>query len=235
MQSACSGGTGTFIEKTARKLEIPTEQLSKCVTRDTRCTKSAASAAFSPRPMRIRCSRRELQLRRSSLRCSRRWSIKTWPRSLAATHRSPEILLLGGPNFSSRDCRRPGVTTSTKSGKSAKSRCRSGKDPESLIRVPDDALYYAAQGCIEVGRGEPPTVACTGHQETALVDRRGPARGEEKTGRGGLWKDADELQSFLDRYSETGSDKRKRQEHGNGHRTVPDTHPAVASVTSRGS
>src|SRR5207237_9252782 len=29
MQSACSGGTGTFIEKTARKLEIPPEQLSK--------------------------------------------------------------------------------------------------------------------------------------------------------------------------------------------------------------
>ncbi|MFZ0620182.1 MAG: BadF/BadG/BcrA/BcrD ATPase family protein, partial [Candidatus Acidiferrales bacterium] len=29
MQAACSGGTGTFIEKTARKLEIPTEQLSK--------------------------------------------------------------------------------------------------------------------------------------------------------------------------------------------------------------
>src|SRR6266536_4791409 len=29
MQSACSGGTGTFIEKTARKLNIPLEQLSK--------------------------------------------------------------------------------------------------------------------------------------------------------------------------------------------------------------
>ncbi len=27
MQSACSGGTGTFIEKTARKLQIPTERL----------------------------------------------------------------------------------------------------------------------------------------------------------------------------------------------------------------
>src|SRR3972149_3925393 len=29
MQSACSGGTGTFIEKTARKLAIETEQLAK--------------------------------------------------------------------------------------------------------------------------------------------------------------------------------------------------------------
>src|ERR1700678_3242032 len=29
MQSACSGGTGTFIEKTARKLEIASEQLAK--------------------------------------------------------------------------------------------------------------------------------------------------------------------------------------------------------------
>src|SRR5262249_42333869 len=29
MQSACSGGTGTFIEKTARKLGIPTESLAQ--------------------------------------------------------------------------------------------------------------------------------------------------------------------------------------------------------------
>ena len=29
MQSACSGGTGTFIEKTARKLEIAPETLSR--------------------------------------------------------------------------------------------------------------------------------------------------------------------------------------------------------------
>src|SRR5688572_4080830 len=29
MQSACSGGTGTFIEKTARKLGIPTETLAR--------------------------------------------------------------------------------------------------------------------------------------------------------------------------------------------------------------
>ena len=29
MQSACSGGTGTFIENTARKLEIPAERLSQ--------------------------------------------------------------------------------------------------------------------------------------------------------------------------------------------------------------
>src|SRR2546428_2352136 len=29
MQSACSGGTGTFVEKTARKLQIPTERLAQ--------------------------------------------------------------------------------------------------------------------------------------------------------------------------------------------------------------
>jgi activator of 2-hydroxyglutaryl-CoA dehydratase len=29
MQAACSGGTGTFIEKTARKLQIPAERLGK--------------------------------------------------------------------------------------------------------------------------------------------------------------------------------------------------------------
>jgi len=33
-----------------------------------------------------------------------------------------------------------------------------GRDPASFIRVPDDALYYAAQGCIEVGLRDSPTV-----------------------------------------------------------------------------
>ena len=34
MQSACSGGTGTFIEKTARKLQIAAERLARCRMRD---------------------------------------------------------------------------------------------------------------------------------------------------------------------------------------------------------
>jgi hypothetical protein len=32
MQSACSGGTGTFVEKTARKLQVPTSGLPTCRT-----------------------------------------------------------------------------------------------------------------------------------------------------------------------------------------------------------
>ena len=55
MQSACSGGTGTFIEKTARKLDIPSNNSRRWVTRATRCTRSAASAASSPRLMPTHC------------------------------------------------------------------------------------------------------------------------------------------------------------------------------------
>jgi len=33
-----------------------------------------------------------------------------------------------------------------------------GRTPHSLIQIPSDALYYAAQGCVEIGRSEPETV-----------------------------------------------------------------------------
>jgi len=33
-----------------------------------------------------------------------------------------------------------------------------GREPEDVIIVPQDALYYAALGCIEVALGEQPTV-----------------------------------------------------------------------------
>ena len=50
MQSACSGGTGTFIEKTARKLQVPSERLAEMPYAARASTRSAASAGSSPRP-----------------------------------------------------------------------------------------------------------------------------------------------------------------------------------------
>ena len=80
MQSACSGGTGTFIEKTARKLQSGAEELSAMrPTTASACTRSARNAGSSPKPTPIRCSRAACRSTKSSPACLRRWSTRTWP------------------------------------------------------------------------------------------------------------------------------------------------------------
>ena len=66
MQSACSGGTGTFIEKAARKLHISPERWPRPGIAATHCTKSARSAASSPRPTPTPWSSRACRWTRSS-------------------------------------------------------------------------------------------------------------------------------------------------------------------------
>ena len=116
----------------------------------------------------------------------------------------PEILLLGGPNLFFKGLQEAWRYHLRKSGRSARSRCRMTA-PESLIRVPDDALYYAAQGCIEVGRRDSPTVGIyLGTKRLRWWIEEGQYEEKKKIGRGGLWKNPAELQSFLDRYSKPG-------------------------------
>src|SRR5438876_222235 len=98
------------------------------------------------------------------------------------------------------------------------------KDAASLIRVPDDALYYAAQGCIEVARREP--------QSTGLYQGAGKLRWwieegqheeKKKLGRGGLWKDQQELASFKARYGGNGTSPGNGKSNGNGRHPSPAT------------
>jgi activator of 2-hydroxyglutaryl-CoA dehydratase len=157
MQSACSGGTGTFIEKTARKLEIGAEQL--------------ASAAYSG-----------LTLHKISSKCGifAEADSNTLVKSgvpveeiLASLYEAvvyqnlatltkgntpqPGVLLLGGPNLFFT-----GLQEAWRHhlGKLWKER-KIDAEPATAIQVPKEALYYACLGCIEIGGGEARRSACT--------------------------------------------------------------------------
>src|SRR5437879_6640570 len=71
----------------------------------------------------------------------------------------PEILLLGGPNLFFTGLQEAWRHHLAKLWRERKVAMPEGKDPTSMIRVPDDALYYAAQGCVEVGLRESPSTA----------------------------------------------------------------------------
>ena len=224
MQSACSGGTGTFIEKTARKLEIPVDQLSKMgymgYTLHKISSKCGIFAEADANTL-LKAGVSVEEIIASLFEAVVYQNLATLTRGNTPL---PEILLLGGPNLFFKGLQEAWRYHLGKVWKERKVAMPDDRDPESLIRVPEDALYYAALGCIEVGLRESQSVGTyLGSKKLRWWIEEGQYEEKKKIGRGGLWKDPAELQSFLDRYSATGGNgngngngKTKGNGNGNG-------------------
>ena len=224
MQSACSGGTGTFIEKTARKLEIPPEQLSKMrysgYTLHKISSKCGIFAEADANTL-LKAGVSVEEIIASLFEAVVYQNLATLTRGNTP---APEILLLGGPNLFFTGLQEAWRHHLTKLWQERKVALPGDKDAASLIRVPDDALYYAAQGCIEVARRE--------SQSTGLYQGAGKLRWwieegqheeKKKLGRGGLWKDQQELASFKARYGGNGTSPGNGKSNGNGRHPSPAT------------
>ena len=158
MQSACSGGTGTFIEKTARKLQIPPEQLSEMhYTGHTLHKISSKCGIFAEADANtlLKAGVTVDEIIASLFEAVVYQNLATLTRGNTP---SPEVLLLGGPNLFFKGLQEAWRLHLTRIWKERKVQMPGGKDPESFINVPADALYYAALGCIEVALGEQPHV-----------------------------------------------------------------------------
>jgi predicted CoA-substrate-specific enzyme activase len=217
MQSACSGGTGTFIEKTARKLDIPTEQLSTMgydgYTLHKISSKCGIFAEADSNTL-LKAGVSVEEIIASLFEAVVYQNLATLTRGNTPL---PEILLLGGPNLFFKGLQEAWRHHLAKVWKERNVAIPDDRDPASFIRVPDAALYYAAQGCIEVGRADSPAVGV--YQGTAKLRwwiEEGQYEEKKKIGRGGLWTDPAELQSFLERYSKpTGNGSEAAKSHEN--------------------
>ena len=225
MQAACSGGTGTFIEKTARKLEIPPEKLSKMrYTGYTLHKVSSKCGIFAEADANtlLKAGVPVEEIIASLFEAVVYQNLATLTRGNTPV---PEILLLGGPNLFFVGLQEAWRHHLAKVWKERKVANTEDKDPASLILVPEDALYYAAQGCIEVGRGEPQSSGLyQGIEKLRWWIDIGQHEEKKKLGRGGLWKDPQELESFKARYSGgngNGNGKNNGNGNGNGHSSAP--------------
>lgn len=216
MQSACSGGTGTFIEKTARKLEIPTERLAQMHYSGYSLHKISSKCgifaeADSNTLLKAGVSVEEII---ASL-----FEAVVYQNLASLTRGNtplPEILLLGGPNLFFQGLQEAWRHHLAKLWKERKVELPEGKTPEELILVPADALYYAAQGCIEVGLREPAAVGTyQGMGKLRWWIEEGQHEEKKKQGRGGLWEKLEELESFK---AEFGGDNGYGSGNGNGHK-----------------
>src|SRR5207302_2729985 len=116
----------------------------------------------------------------------------------------PEILLLGGPNLFFKGLQEAWRHHLGKVWKERKVAIVDDRDISTLIRVPDNALYYAALGCVEVGLRENAAAGLyTGHERLKYWIEEGQYEEKKKIGSGGICKDEDDLISFKAQYEKS--------------------------------
>lgn len=206
MNDKCAGGTGAVIDKINAKLQIPTDELCNMGYHDIKlhpvagkCGVFAESDINGLQKLGVPANELMASLFESIIQ--QNLSVLTRGHTLF-----PEVLLLGGPNCYIRGMQECWRANIIKLWDERKVDYDKTKPIEELIRVPDNAQYFAAIGAIESAKEEDDNVGVyRGYQE--LEDYIQFGREEEKQkllkniASGGLMKDAAELDAFKIKYT----------------------------------
>lgn len=216
MQSACSGGTGTFIEKTARKLRIAPEQLAQMRHTGQSLHKISSKCgifAEADANTLVKAGVPVEEIIASLFDAVVCQNLATLTKGNLPL---PPVLLLGGPNLFFTGLKEAWRHHLRRLWTERGVPLPTVRDPDDLIEVPDDALYYASLGCVEIGRADVNAGAnYQGTQGLRWWIDEGQHAQKAKDGAKGLVAEADELKSFLTR-------------HGGAQRTLEPTGAAVA-------
>jgi predicted CoA-substrate-specific enzyme activase len=198
MQSACSGGTGTFIEKTARKLQIPPEALAKAGYRGYNLHRISAKCgifAEADANTLVKSGVPVDEIIASLYEAVIYQNLATLTKGQTPR---PGVLLLGGPNLFFR-----GLQEAWRDhlGKLWSERGIDA-DPETAVQVPAEAVYYACLGCIEIALSEAHSVGVyTGVERLQWWIQRGQWEKKTTEGAKGLVRDQLELDRFIRSYA----------------------------------
>ena len=202
MNDKCAGGTGAVIDKVNAKLCIPAEELCKMGYTGLKLHPVAGKCGVFAETdinglQKLGVHADELMASLFEAIVMQNLSVLTRGNTL-----QPVVLLLGGPNTYIRglqDCWKANIP---KIWAERNTPLPPGVPPESLIRVPENAQYFAAIGAIEYGKSEDDEVgAYTGWHDLEYYVEHG-RRAESLTrdkGRSIAGSPA-ELETFKDRY-----------------------------------
>src|SRR5206468_11912972 len=187
MQSACSGGTGTFIEKTARKLQVPGERLATIPYAGKSLHKISSKCgifAETDANTLVKGGVPVEEIIASLFEAVVYQNLATLTKGNTPT---PQVLLLGGPNLFFNGLQQAWRHHLEKLWRER----RIDVDPAEAIQVPTEALYYACLGCIEIAAGEAPAAGLyAGTQKLKWWIEQGQWEAKSKEGAKGLVRDA---------------------------------------------
>ncbi len=202
MNDKCAGGTGAVIDKIVGKLNISPEQLKDQPYDGIRLYQVAGKCGvFAETDIN---SLQKQGIPSEELMASLFGAIVLQNLSVLTRGNTlrPQVLLLGGPNALIRGMREAWIQNIALLWKERQIELSQGLQPADVIKVPDDALYYAALGAVEFGKREE---ANTGRYLGAecLLHYVGEDRQKNKirNGQPGLVSSPEELQEFKTKYA----------------------------------
>ena len=197
MNDKCAGGTGAVIDKIVAKLKIPYEQLGeqgyngiKLHHVAGKCGVFAETDINSLQKQGIPAD--QLMASLFDAIVLQNLTVLTRGHTLR-----PHVLLLGGPNSFIRGMREAWQHNIPRVWKERQLELAEGVSAEDLIKVPADALYFAAIGAVEFGKGEDEAIGrYLGTECLEHYLREGRQKEKAEAGSRGLWASAAELQEF---------------------------------------
>jgi predicted CoA-substrate-specific enzyme activase len=201
MNDKCAGGTGAVIDKINAKLRIPSEQLCdmgyhglKLHPVAGKCGVFAETDINSLQKMGVPPD--ELMASLFEAIIGQNLAVLTRGNTLR-----PHVLLLGGPNTYIRGMVEGWKYNIPKVWEERSYPLPEGVDPQDLVKVPQNAQYFAALGAVEFGKAEEDNVGVyRGFADLEYYINYGRLEEKKKAGGKGLSEDQEELLAFKERY-----------------------------------
>src|SRR6202048_4597941 len=201
MNDKCAGGTGAVIDKINAKLKIPAIELANQGYQGIKLHKVAGKCGVFAETdinglQKTGTPSHELMASLFEAIVLQNLSVLTRGHTLR-----PHVLLLGGPNTFIKGMREAWQTNIPRMWKDRKVEIPEGATPQELIKVPQNAQYFAALGAIEFGKTEEDDVGrYRGFAKLIHYIDFGRTEEKAKSGSGGLIESKDELDAFKSAY-----------------------------------
>ncbi len=201
MNDKCAGGTGAVIDKINAKLKIPTSELANQGYHGIKLHKVAGKCGVFAETdinglQKTGTPPHELMASLFEAIVLQNLSVLTRGNTLR-----PHVLLLGGPNGFIRGMREAWQANIPRMWKERKVEIPEDATPEDLIKVPDNAQYFAALGSVEFGKDEEPEVGrYLGTEKLQWYMEYGRAEEKAASGGKGLVASSAEFDEFRSAY-----------------------------------
>src|ERR1700677_1603011 len=197
MNDKCAGGTGAVIDKINAKLKIPVAELAMQGYHGIKLHKVAGKCGVFAETdinglQKVGTPPDELMASLFEAIVLQNLSVLTRGHTLR-----PHVLLLGGPNSFIKGMREAWQANIPRMWQERKVAIPDGAKPEDLIKVPENAQYFAALGAIEFGKTEDDCVGCyQGYEKLLHYIDFGRQEEKAKAGAKGLTADEKDLDDF---------------------------------------
>jgi predicted CoA-substrate-specific enzyme activase len=204
MNDKCAGGTGAVIDKIAAKLNIPPAQLGQQGYRGLKLHKVAGKCGVFAETDIIGLQKAgtppdELMASLFEAMVLQNLTVLTRGHTLR-----PHVLLLGGPNTFIRGMREAWQHNIPRQWVERGVEIPPGETPESLIKTPEHAQYFAAIGAVQFGRDEEEAVGrYLGVEGLEHYLRVGRLEEKAASGGRGLHESAEALAAFKQQFQPT--------------------------------